>query len=124
MIHHDANPFNYVFSGDKVYALDFESARLHANPVHDLGVMAAELKHYFEFEKHNRDKAEQYIGHFLWHYSKEDLSEFKRITSALPFFMSLGLLRMNRLRMNSDHRDFVLREALACLRSPERYKIA
>lgn len=124
MIHHDANPVNYVFNGDRVYALDFESARLYANPVHDLGVMAAELKHYFEFKKNNRDKAEQYIGHFLWHYSKEDLSEFKRITSTLPFFMSLGLLRMNRLKIDPDHGAFVLREALACLKSPERVKIA
>jgi tRNA A-37 threonylcarbamoyl transferase component Bud32 len=121
MIHHDANPFNYVFRGEKVYALDFESARLHANPVHDLGVMAAELKHHFEFKKHNRAKAEQYIGHFLWHYSKEDLSQFRRITSTLPFFMSLGLLRMNRLRIDHDRGDFVIREALACLRSPELY---
>ncbi len=46
MIHHDANPVNYIFEGEKVYALDFESARKHANPVHDLGVMAAELKYY------------------------------------------------------------------------------
>ena len=51
MIHHDANPVNYVFNGEKVYALDFESARLYANPVHDLGVMAAELKHYFALHK-------------------------------------------------------------------------
>ena len=70
MIHHDANPVNYVFKGEKVYGLDFESARLYANPVHDLGVMAAELKHYFALHKEDGTKAEPYIGHFLWQYSQ------------------------------------------------------
>lgn len=37
----------------------------------------------------------------------------------VPFFISLGLIRMNRLHMDPDHRAFVLKEALACLRSPE-----
>ncbi len=118
MIHHDANPVNYVFNGEKVYALDFESARLYANPVHDLGVMAAELKHYFALHKKDGNRAEPYIGHFLWQYSR-DLSEFKRITTTLPFFMSLGLLRMDRLKIDPDYGAFVFREALACLRSLE-----
>jgi tRNA A-37 threonylcarbamoyl transferase component Bud32 len=118
MIHHDANPVNYIFRGDKVYALDFESARLHANPVHDLGIMAAELKHYFALHKKDGSKAEPYIGHFLWQYSK-NLAEFQRITRILPFFMSLGLLRMDRLKIDPDHGNFIFRESMACLRSIE-----
>jgi len=118
MIHHDANPVNYLFSNDKVYALDFESARLHANPVHDLGVMAAELKHYFALHKRDGNRAEPYIGHFLWQYS-QNISEFKKITRVLPFFMSLGLLRMDRLKIDLDHGNFLFREALACLRAVE-----
>ena len=121
MIHHDANPVNYVFNSSRVYALDFESARLHANPIHDLGVMAAELKHYFALHKNDSNRAEPYIGHFLWHYSR-DLSEFKRITKTLPFFMSLGLLRMKRLQIDPDQGAFVIREAFACLKSPELNK--
>lgn len=118
MIHHDANPVNYVFNGEKVYALDFESARLYANPVHDLGVMAAELKHYFAIHKKDDSKAEPYIGHFLWQYSR-NLSEFKSITRTLPFFMSLGLLRMDRLRIDPDRGDYILKEAIACLKAIE-----
>jgi len=116
MVHHDANPLNYIFDGQKVYALDFESARSHAHPAHDLGVMAAELKHYFAMHKGDASRAENYIGHFLWQYSKSG-SEFQSITSALPFFMSLGLLRIHRLRIDPDRGEFIFREARACLRS-------
>jgi tRNA A-37 threonylcarbamoyl transferase component Bud32 len=118
MIHHDANPMNYIFEGEKVYALDLESARRRANPVHDLGVMAAELKYHFAIHEKNESRAEPYIGHFLWHYSKS-LSEFRRITRAVPFFMSLGLIRINRIHIDPNRRAFVLKEALACLRSIE-----
>jgi len=116
MIHHDANPVNYVFNGERVCALDFESARLHANPVHDLGVMAAELKHFFGMHKKDDSKAEPYIGHFLWQYSR-GLSEFKSFTRILPFYMSLGLLRMNRLRIDPDRGEYILREAISCLKA-------
>jgi hypothetical protein len=50
-IHNDANPVNYLFNHKKVYALDFESSWDHANFVHDLGIVAAELKHYFAIRK-------------------------------------------------------------------------
>lgn len=72
---------------------------MHANFVHDLGVVAAELKHYFARHKGNDQRAEPYIGHFLWHYS-QSLDEFRRITQALSFFMSMGLLRTARLGFN------------------------
>jgi len=62
---------NYVFSHDKVYVLDFESSWEHANFVHDLGIVAAELKHYFAMHKGNDKRAEPYSGHFLWHYSRD-----------------------------------------------------
>ena len=91
MIHSDANPVNYVFDQNKVYVLDLESSWEHANFVHDLGTVAAELKHYFAIHKNNAGRAEAYIGHFLWKYSKNE-AEFRRITRALPFFMALGLL--------------------------------
>jgi hypothetical protein len=46
MIHSDPNTVKYVFDHDKVYVLDFESSWEHPNLVHDLGIVAAELKHY------------------------------------------------------------------------------
>ncbi len=111
-VHNDANPMNYIFNRHTLYAIDFESTRSHAHPVHDLGIMAAELKNYFAWKKNNPGLAEPYIGHFLWHYSR-NLEEFRYITKILPFFMSLGWLRMARLGFASP---FVFKEALACLR--------
>lgn len=116
MIHSDPNPVNYIFDHDRVYVLDLESSWEHANFVHDLGVVAAELKHYFAMHKGNDKRAEPYIGHFLWHYSRSQ-EEFYRITRALPFFMSLGLLRMARLGIGPEDSSYIFREAWACLRS-------
>jgi len=112
-IHNDPNPINLVFDHNKLFILDFESSWEHANYVHDLGIVAAELKHYFAAHKGNDKKAEPYIGHFLWQYCQGE-DEFRRVTHALPFFMSMGLLRMARLGFNSS---FILKEALACLRA-------
>jgi len=41
------------------------------------------------------------------------------ITRALPFFMSLGLLRIARLHQNTKHRAYLFKEAMACLNSKE-----
>lgn len=112
-IHSDANPVNYIFSNDKIYAFDFESSWEHASFIHDLGIMAAELKHYFAIHKNNEDKAELYIGHFLWRYSKSE-DEFHRITKTLPFFMALGLLRMARLGADNE---YTFRKAIDCLKA-------
>jgi len=112
-IHNDPNPVNLIFDHDKLVILDFESSWEHANFVHDLGIMAAELKHCFARHKGNDQRAEPYIGHFLWHYCQSE-AEFRRVTQALPFFMSLGLLRMARLGFDSS---FIFKEALACLKS-------
>jgi hypothetical protein len=79
--------------------------------------VAAELKHYFAMHKGDGRKAEPYIGHFLWQYSRDE-DEFRRITQALPFFMSLGLLRMARLKLGHRHRAYVFREANECLKCP------
>lgn len=116
MIHNDAHPANYIFRNDRVYALDFESAWEQAHPVHDLGVVAAELKKFFGWDEKGIERAEPYIGHFLWHYSRGE-NEFYEITQALPFFMALGLLRMARWKGESQERDYVIREAKACLKA-------
>lgn len=116
LIHNDANPVNYIFHHDRVYTLDFESSWDHANFVHDLGVIAAELKRYFAIHKGDDQRAEPYIGHFLWHYCRGE-DEFHRVTKALPFFMSHGLLRMAKLGMSQDEATYIFREAIACLKA-------
>jgi hypothetical protein len=118
-IHGDANPLNYQFNHSRIYMLDFESSIEHANFMHDLGIVAAELKNYFAIHRGDARRAEPYIGHYLWKYSLNE-PEFHAITRALPFFMSFGLLRMARLRLGADHRTFVFREAKACLESLEK----
>ena len=118
-IHGDPNPLNYLFSHQRVYMLDFESSMEHANFVHDLGIVAAELKNYYAIQRGDARMAEPYIGHFLWQYSHNE-QEFHAIARALPFFISLGLLRMARMKLGTDHRRFIFREAEACLQSVER----
>jgi len=116
LIHNDPNPVNYVFGKDKVYLLDLESSWNHANFIHDLGVIAAELKHYFSIHKGDSRRAEPYIGHFLWNYS-QSMDEFLRITKALPFFMSLGFLRMARLDLDKQGSASIFAEAIGCLKA-------
>ncbi len=115
-VHGDANPMNYLFRRNKVYMLDLESSKEHVNPVHDLGIVAAELKYFFAFHRGSGRNAEPYIGHYIWRYARNE-PEFYAITCALPFFMSQGLLRMAKLGLGPDERSFVFREAEACLES-------
>jgi tRNA A-37 threonylcarbamoyl transferase component Bud32 len=118
LIHNDANPANYIFKDGEPYAIDFESSWEHASYIHDLGIMASELKNYFAQNRFDDRIAEPYIGHFLWRYS-ESQSQFREITRALPFFMSMGLLRIARLHPNTKHRAYLFKEAMACLNAKE-----
>lgn len=115
MVHRDVNPSNYIFCKGKPYALDFESSWFEANPVRDLGILAAELKNEFELHMGGGEKAEPYIGNFLWEYSSDE-KDFYYITRALPFFMSIGLLRSARLHQG-DYRNYLIREARECLKA-------
>jgi tRNA A-37 threonylcarbamoyl transferase component Bud32 len=115
MVHRDVTPSNYIFYKGKPYALDFESSWHQANPVRDLGILAAELKNEFELHKGGGWKAEPYIGNFLWEYSKDE-KDFKYITKILPFFMGIGLLRSARLHQG-DYRNYLIKEARECLKA-------
>lgn len=115
MIHRDVNLSNYIFCNGKPYALDFESSWFHAHPVRDLGILSAELKNEFELNKGGAEKAEPYIGNFLWEYSKDE-KDFAYITKVLPFFMSIGLLRCARIRQGS-YRDYLIKDAYECLKA-------
>lgn len=116
MIHRDVSPLNYIFRAGVPYALDLESSWHHANKIRDLGVFCAELKNFFKLNRGSGARAEPYIGHFLWKYSRNE-EEFLEITRTLPFFMSAGLLRIARLHRHSSHYDYLLKEAEKCLRT-------
>ena len=115
MVHRDVTPSNYIFYKDEPYALDFESSWLHAHPVRDLGILGAELKNEFELHRGGGRKAEPYIGHFLWEYSRDE-KDFNYVTRILPFFMSIGLLRSARLH-EGDYRNYLIKEAGECLKA-------
>jgi tRNA A-37 threonylcarbamoyl transferase component Bud32 len=116
MIHGDATPANYIFIDRKVYAIDFESGWRNAHPIHDPGVLCAEIKHFFASRFGDGERGEPYIGHFLWNYSRGE-DNFYRITDVLPFFMAFGYMRIARLGWAPSHREYLIREAKACLRS-------
>ncbi|TFH50751.1 MAG: hypothetical protein E4G89_02775 [Methanothrix sp.] len=113
-MHDDATPNNYLLPEDRCYALDFEHSRDHAHPVHDLGIMCAELKKYFIINRMDPRLAEPYIEHLLSEYSR-DQNELDRIRESLPYFMSLGFLRIANCRMDPLHRSLILNEALASI---------
>lgn len=116
MIHRDATPSNYVFHKDVPYILDLESSWHNAHYARDLGIMCSELKNHFELHKGSGVLAEPYIGHFLWHYSKNE-NDFHRTTKVIPFFMSLGFLRSARLHRHYPHHEYLIKEAAECLKS-------
>ncbi|AEH60803.1 conserved hypothetical protein [Methanosalsum zhilinae DSM 4017] len=118
MIHRDTSPLNYVISKGVPYVLDMESCWYHANCIRDIGTLCAEMKNYFQLNCGSGMKAEPYIGHFLWHYCRSE-EEFYRNTRILPFFMSIGLLRTARLYRHSPYNQYLLKEALFCLKAIE-----
>ena len=117
IIHTDAIPPHYLFNNGRVCALDFESSRKNANYIHDLGILCAEIKHFFTLEKKNAKRAKPYINHLLWCYSRNE-NEFNEIATTLPFFMSLGLLRISRLTCWSHlYKKYLIYKALKCLKA-------
>ncbi|MDG6243806.1 MAG: phosphotransferase [Methanolobus sp.] len=118
MIHRDTSPLNYIVANDIPYILDMESCWHHANPIRDIGTLCAEMKNYFQLNCGSGMNAEPYIGHFLWHYCRSE-DEFHKNTMILPFFMSIGLLRTARLYRHSPYNQYLLKEALSCLKAIE-----
>jgi aminoglycoside phosphotransferase (APT) family kinase protein len=118
MIHNDVTPVNYIFHRGRPFLLDFELSSGHGNFACDLGILCAELKHYFARKGSSR-RAEPYIRHFLKHYSKNK-EEFHKITRVIPFYMAYGLLRIALLKWNAHYIDYLLREAKSCLKAIEK----
>ena len=65
----------------------------------DVGRIAGELQHAFMRDSGDWRSAEPFIGHFLWEYSchfPDREQAFESITSRVPFYMALNLLRIAR----------------------------
>jgi aminoglycoside phosphotransferase (APT) family kinase protein len=105
-LHGDATPANFMFgSGLDVGAIDLERMK-RGDRVFDVGRVAGELQHAFMAATGDRNRAEPFIGHFLWEYSchfPDRERAFGSITARTPFYMALNLLRIARNGYIGDH---------------------
>jgi aminoglycoside phosphotransferase (APT) family kinase protein len=98
-LHGDATPANFLFGeGLDVAAIDLERMR-RGDRMFDVGRVAGELQHAFMRSVGDWQRAEPFIGHFLWEYSchfPDREQTFESITARAPFYMALNLLRIAR----------------------------
>ena len=98
-LHGDATPANFLFGqGLDVAAIDLERMK-RGDRMFDVGRVAGELQHAFMSAVGDWRCAEPFIGHFLWEYSchfPDRQRTFESITTRLPFYMALNLLRIAR----------------------------
>ena len=118
-VHGDATPSNFLFGrGQDVYAIDLE--RMHRDDrVYDVGRLCGELKHCFLQMTGDIDRAEPFVGHFLWEYSghfPDREQTFAALTARLPFHLGLTLLRIARNSWLEDgYRNRLVHEAKVIL---------
>src|ERR1700759_2479469 len=98
-LHGDATPANFLFGGGmNVGAIDLERMK-RGDRMFDVGRVAGELQHAFMMGADDRTRAEPFIGHFVWEYAchfPDRHGAFASVTSRLPYFMALNLLRVVR----------------------------
>jgi hypothetical protein len=98
-LHGDATPANFLFGdGLDVAAIDLERMK-RGDRMFDVGRVAGELQHAFMRDTGDRDRAEPFIGHFLWEYCchfPDRERTFESITARAPYYMALNLLRVAR----------------------------
>jgi aminoglycoside phosphotransferase (APT) family kinase protein len=98
-LHGDATPANFLFGhGLDVAAIDLERMR-RGDRLFDVGRVAGELQHAFMATTGDANRAEPFLGHFLWEYSchfPDRESAFRSITARLPYYMAMNLLRVAR----------------------------
>ena len=119
LVHGDATPTNFILHPqDGVTAIDLE--RMHSgDPLYDIGMFAAELKHHFALRILDAQAAEPYIGQFYRRYCgaySDSESRFRKMTFRSRFFMALGELRIARNPwLPAEHRKWLVQEARRCL---------
>ncbi|HYK30078.1 MAG TPA: phosphotransferase [Streptosporangiaceae bacterium] len=98
-LHGDATPANFLFGhGMDVAAIDLERM-MRGDRMFDVGRVAGELQHVFMRDTGDWRRAEPFIGHFLWEYSRhlpDREQTFESITARAPYYMALNLLRIAR----------------------------
>ena len=98
-LHGDATPANFLFGhGMDVAAIDLERMK-RGDRMFDVGRVAGELQHAFMSATGDWRRAEPFIGHFLWEYSRhfpDGQRTFESITARAPYYMALNLLRIAR----------------------------
>lgn len=120
LVHGDVTPTNILFGDDPwVIAIDLERMKL-ADRVFDVGRVAAEIKHFFMQNAGHKHLSEPFIGHFLWEYAShfpDRYAAFASITSRMPFYMGVTLLRIARNPwIPAEHRRQLIDEAKNTLR--------
>jgi len=119
LVHGDATPTNFIFDDNRgVTAIDLE--RMHiGDPVYDVGLLVAELKHHFALRILSSEAAEPYISHFLHSYARYSTlteSHFDWLAFRSRFYMALGELRIARNPwLPRGHRNWLVSEAGRCL---------
>lgn len=120
VVHGDATPTNFLFTenGD-VVAIDLERMK-SADPVYDLGMICAELKHSFMWRTGDPYRAEPFISYFLKSYCEgfqNSKKAFRRITLRNPFYMAMAELRIARNGyLDMGYRRGLAYEAVKCLK--------
>jgi hypothetical protein len=98
-LHGDATPANFIFGGGMdVAAIDLERMK-RGDRLFDVGRIAGELQHAFMLATGDKNRAEPFIGHFIWEYCchfPDRQSAFNAITAKLPYYMAMNLLRIAR----------------------------
>jgi aminoglycoside phosphotransferase (APT) family kinase protein len=98
-LHGDATPANFLFGPSMdVAAIDLERMK-RGDRMFDVGRVAGELQHAFMRDSGDRHRAEPFIEHFVWEYSRhfpDREQTFESITARAPYYMALNLLRIAR----------------------------
>jgi Phosphotransferase enzyme family len=121
-LHGDATPANFLFGdGMDVGAIDLERMK-RGDRMFDVGRVAGELQHAFLLGTGDAARAEPFIGHFLWEYAchfPDRDAAFASITSRVPYYMALNLLRVARNDyISREHGGRLVAQAKELLRSP------
>ncbi|MBE6376866.1 MAG: phosphotransferase [Lentisphaeria bacterium] len=115
LVHGDATPSNFFFGGGN-YVITFDLERMQrSDRLFDTGRIAGELQHFFLLHTGNKYAAEPFIRHFLMEYCKpfpDQEKAFVSITSRLPFYMGMTLLRIARNNFHpGEYRRILIEEA-------------
>jgi Phosphotransferase enzyme family len=120
-LHGDATPANFLFGqGLDVAAIDLERARW-GDRMFDVGRVTGEIQHAFMSVTGDPDRAEPFIGHFLWeyccHFPDRDAA-FRSITARLPYYMAMNLLRVARNDyIHTDYGNKLVRQSKRLLQA-------